>query len=143
MLGSMTRRVHGFDLDVANHKRIAIGKAHVIELILPICAPFIGEVHHGTRHIGELARAAEEVGMDMRFCKVRDAQAFLTSDIDIGVDVALRIDDQAFAGLLAADHVGCVGEARFVDLLEKHMTSFQFYAVEKYANLRHAMYSRS
>jgi hypothetical protein len=59
------------------------------------------------------------------FSKVRDAQTFLTGNLDVGVDVALRVDHNTLTCLLAAHHVGCMRKAWFVDLLEKHITSFE------------------
>jgi hypothetical protein len=70
--------------------------------------------------LGELARAAQEVRVDVRLRDRDDAQALARRGGDVAVDVALGVEHDRLAGALAADQVGVLGELRVVDLSEEH-----------------------
>ena len=62
----------------------------------------------------------EEVGVEVGEEDVADLQPVLRRIVEVGVDVALRIDDGGGAARLIADQVRRVGEAIQVVLLEDH-----------------------
>jgi hypothetical protein len=51
---------------------------------------------------------------------VRDAQLLACRGIDVLLHVAIRIDDDGFAGLLTTDHVAGLGETAIEKTLEEH-----------------------
>src|SRR5258708_3214367 len=60
----------------------------------------------------------KEMGMQVRFKHVRDAQAVLARFIDIKLDVALRVDDRGHS--LGANHVRSVRQTTQIELFEIH-----------------------
>ena len=58
--------------------------------------------------------------MDVRLRDSHDPQAVTRSELDVPVDVALRVEHDGLAGTLAADEVGVLGELRVLDLSEEH-----------------------
>src|SRR5579872_2534995 len=67
--------------------------------------------------------AGDEVGVEMGEEDVLDSEVVLGGEGDVLVDVALGVDDGAFAGLFVADEVGGVGQAGEVELFEDHADS--------------------
>ena len=65
--------------------------------------------------VGELPRARQEVGMDVRFGHRRDAQALGRRDRQIAVDVTLGIDDERLACLLTPNEIGVLGQSVVVE----------------------------
>ena len=91
--------------------------------VLPVRAahPAQEAVRSGGR--GQLARTADEIGMDVRLGHLGDAQPFAGRSFKVGGDVARRIDDQCFARRLAAQHIGGLGQRRIVEVPEQHSDS--------------------
>ena len=129
MLGRMTRRVHHADLDVADLEHVAVLHEHrvvaaaagllVEPLVLPVGVAFVGEVD-ARAFLGELAHAREKVRVDVRLRRRDDAQPVGRGDLLVAVDVALGVDDDRLADLLATDEVGGFGKLLVVDLSEEH-----------------------
>ena len=67
---------------------------------------------------GQLAVAGDEVGMQMGFDDVLDLEVVLAGGVEVDFDVALGIDDGGDA--FGTQHVGGVGQAAEVELLEVH-----------------------
>ena len=75
------------------------------------------EVDSGSGALGEFVVAGDEISVEVRFDDVLDAEIFLGREVEVEVDVALRVDNggDAFAG----DDVGGVGEAAEEELLDE------------------------
>jgi hypothetical protein len=58
--------------------------------------------------------------MDMRIGDRDDAQAFRGCDRVVGVDIALRVDDNGFTSFLATNHIGVLSQLVIKYLSEKH-----------------------
>ncbi len=63
------------------------------ELVLPIRAALGRQQQCRARLLRELARARDEIGVDVRFGDVGDRELFVCGGGDVSVDVAVRIDD--------------------------------------------------
>ena len=92
----------------------------MVELIGPLFAAFVAQVHHGSGDGRQFTASTQEVGMNVRFGNVRDRQLLLTGNLKIDVDVSLCIDHHDVSCCLTAHHIAGVSKAGFVDLLEKH-----------------------
>lgn len=118
----MPRCVQSLEGEVSYFKEAAIaqwdGSGQAMgPFALPIHATFFGNINlHCRIGCDELARAADEVCMDMGLGYSCDSQAFLRGDFQVAVDVALRVDDNRFAGPLAADNVCVLREVRVENL---------------------------
>jgi hypothetical protein len=55
---------------------------------------------------------------------VFDLQLILSGELQISLDVSLRIDDGSCARLLVTDKIGRVGEAIEIELLEDHASLY-------------------
>lgn len=88
--------------------------------VLPVGTTFAREQETRTRATREGPTTGDEVGVDMRFGDVRDAQSFVRRGVKILVDVTVRIDDECFAGGLAADEPARLREPLIVESLEQH-----------------------
>ena len=75
------------------------------------------EVDSGAGALGELVVAGDEVGVEMRLDDVLDAEIFLGREVEVEVNVALRVDNGSDA--IARDDVGGVGEAAEEELLDQ------------------------
>ncbi len=80
------------------------------------CAVF-AEVDAGSGALGKLVMAGDEVGVEVGFDDVLDAEILLAGEVEVEVDVALGVDDggDTFAG----DDVGGVGQAAEEELLNE------------------------
>jgi len=67
---------------------------------------------------GALAMAGHEIGMEVCFDDVGDAQTQVGGGIQVDLDVELEVHHGGDA--IGPDHVGCVGQAAQVKLFEKH-----------------------
>ncbi len=90
------------------------------------------DVDAGSGALGELVVAGDEVGVEVGFDDVFDAEISLAGEVEVEVDVALGVDDggDAFTG----DDVRCVGETAKEELLDEDWfhrfhTVFQFTSV--------------
>ena len=68
---------------------------------------------------GELLVSGDEVGVQMGFDDVFDAQAVLGGGLEINVDIALRVDDGGDA--VGPDQIRGVGQTSEVELFEYHL----------------------
>jgi len=127
MPGSMNRP----KLNLANIKGIAVFQKLMIvaaaagflvePAVLPVGATFIGKIETGADTFGQFARSGEKVGVNVRLGDGRDAHAFVSGDLQIAVDIALRIDDDRFFGLLTSDQISCLGQLVVIDHAEQHV----------------------
>jgi len=97
----------------------AHGALRVEPHVLPVGVAFVGDVD-ARALLGELAQAREVVGVDVGVRRRDDAQAILRSELLVAVDVALGVDDDRLACLLASDQVGGFSELLVVDLAKEH-----------------------
>ena len=116
----MARGVHDLKLEVAQLEDVAVFEAHVGEFVAPVLAAFVREVQLCPGQPGKLARPGEEVGMDVRLSDFGDAHLVVCGDLQVGIHIALRVDDDGFARLLAADEVAGLGQRFIINMLEKH-----------------------
>ena len=101
---------------IAELNRIAILHLHALELGLSPAA----QVDRGAGLVTELDVAGDEVGMEVGEEHVLDRVAPGRGVFQILVDVPLRIDHGRRLRLLVGDHVGGVGQAGQVVLLDLH-----------------------
>ena len=64
--------------------------------------------------------ASDKIGVEMGQKDVLDLQGVLTSERQVDVDIALRIDDRSDPSDFVTDQVGGMGEAIQIKLLENH-----------------------
>ena len=110
----MAGRLHGAQLDAADAQRVAVAHGAVRELRARGGAE--DDLRAGAR--GELAMAADEVRVEVRLHDVFDGQPALARRVEVLIDVALRIDDRAFAAV--ANQVRRVGETGQIELMKVH-----------------------
>jgi hypothetical protein len=81
---------------------------------------FRAEVDGGADAITELEMAGDEIGMEMGEEDMLDLEVLIGCEIEIVVDVSLRVDDGGDARGFIGDQIGSVGETIEVELLEDH-----------------------
>ncbi len=113
-LGRVARRFQEAQRDLADAELVAVAHRAVGERDRSARS----EHHLGARPLRELAVAAHEVGVQVRLDHVADAKAVRLRLVQVFVDVAARVDDDRLA--LGPDHVGGLGQAPQVELLEVH-----------------------
>ena len=116
VLGSVSRRVNGAELDVADAECRAVAQRMVSRQPLgpntpPKFPTFLGKVEPDIWiGRGEFARPADEIRVDVRFRHRRDPQPLLRRNVTIPVDVPLGVDHHRLAAALAAYEVGILRE---------------------------------
>ncbi len=110
---SVAGSVEEVEVGVAELEGVAVFYGDVGESSVGIFA----EVDAGSGALGQLVVAGDEVGVEMGLDDVLDAEIFLAGEVEVEVDVALRIDDSGDA--FARDDVGGVGEAAEEELLDE------------------------
>ena len=90
------------------------------ELILPVLIAFVGEVQRRPGAGRELARAGEEVRVDVRLGHVPDREPLSRGLVQVALDVAVRVDDDGLAGLGATDQIAGLRDRRLVDAGDDH-----------------------
>ena len=70
--------------------------------------------------LGEFAPAADVIRMDVRFSHMRDLHIVLFRDLQVGVDVALWVDNNGHSGFLASDEIARLRKTLIIDVLEIH-----------------------
>src|SRR5205807_1756825 len=65
----------------------------------------------GARAVGQLARTAHEIGVDVRFENVRDRDAALSRQLEVNLNIRAWVDDCGGALFIIADQVGDCGDA--------------------------------
>ena len=113
-LRRVARRLEKPQDDLAHADLVALPDRDVVEFRVRLRA----EVDLRAGACGELLVAGHEVGVEVRLDDVPDLEALRAGLLDVAVDVAPRVDDRRLA--LRPDHVGGVGEAAQVELLEVH-----------------------
>ena len=90
------------------------------EGVLPIGSALRRQIQTGAGCGAEFTGAGHEVGVNMGFGDVRDAQPFGARHVEIRSGIAKRIDHDGFAGRLASDHVARLRERRIIQFTEEH-----------------------
>jgi hypothetical protein len=70
--------------------------------------------------VGQLARAGNEVRVDMSFGDVRDPEPLGLGRPQVRIGVAVGIDHDGFATAGAPDEVACLSQLGIVEALEEH-----------------------
>jgi len=125
VLRGVPRRVDGCELDVADLEFITMPQQGMgivradQPLVLPIGVAFIRgiDVYPALR---EFTHTREVVRMDVGIDCSRNFEAFFLGQLQILVDVSFGVDDDGFAGFLAADEVSVLGQFCIPDLSEQH-----------------------
>jgi len=117
--------VQRLQFDLADGERVAVvEQPHVVFLLGPLVAPvgaaFARAVDRRVVALGQLARAAEEVGVDVRLGHGGDGEVVRLREGDVAVHVALRVDEERLAGVGAADEVGVLRELRVENGAQEH-----------------------
>lgn len=126
MFGRVSGRVDGSNADAAELDDVVVaeqawGDGCVFEPARgPIVAALVGDAGDGADAVGELADAGEEVGVDVGFGGVGDAEFLSRGEFDVAVDVAFGVDDDGLARAGAADEVGGLREAFVVEHADEH-----------------------
>jgi hypothetical protein len=132
VLGRVAGRVKRAQLHAPDGERVAVfQKARVVALapavgpvsagpLRPLWCTVGAEVDGRAGFLGQLARAAEEVGVDVRLGHGGDFQSLARGGVEVAVDVALGIDHQGLPRVGAADEVGVLGELVVDDLAKEH-----------------------
>ena len=91
--------------------------------VAPVAPAGIGQQQPGTGPPRELARAGDEIGVDVGFSHVRDPKPFGLGGLEVGLDAAIRVHHQRLAGGLAAEEVTGLRELVVVEASEEHVGS--------------------
>ena len=116
MLRRVAGRPEGAQHDGPDAHLIAVVERLVGKLLLAETAGQDGSAGGG----GELARAGDEVGVDVGLEDGGDARTVPVGPGKVGVDVATRVDDGDLAGGLVGDPVGDLREAGREDAVDDH-----------------------
>ncbi len=122
----MARRVDCLDSDVADPEIVAglqelmVVIAGLDPFVLPIGRSLVRQIEFRPEALRELACPREEVRVNVRLGGRRDRQTLGLGELDISVDVSLRVDDQRLARPLAAHQVGVLCELVVRYLSKKH-----------------------
>jgi len=114
VLRRVAGRVDDFQADLTELQHLAVGSLAQLETVVrraatdDLCAAAFGQ------RLG----AGDEVGMDMGFDGVGDAQALLSGQVEVDIDVAPRVDHCGDRGLAVAHQVGNLRQAVSIDRLE-------------------------
>ncbi len=88
--------------------------------VLPVRAALVREAGLGVRAACKLARAGEVVGVDVRLGHGNDREAGSLGGVEVGVDVAVRVDDDRLVRVGVAEEVARLGERVVVEAFEDH-----------------------
>ncbi len=114
------------ELDIAHHEGVAVFEQPVVvavlrdPLVLPIGVTLVRDVDPCPVTFGELARAREEIGVDVGLGNRRDAKSLRLCERDVAIDVPLRVDHDGVVRFLTADEVGVLREPFVEHLTEEH-----------------------
>jgi hypothetical protein len=81
---------------------------------------FPPEVYRRADAVAELQMSRNEVRVEVCEENVGDAQSVFGGEVEVLIDVALRIDDRGSAGGFIADDVRSVRQAVQIELFENH-----------------------
>ena len=105
---------------VAQSDRIAVGYCDDVDpfeaAVLPLGCGLPGDVQRRSGGMGQLACAADKVGVDVGLDNPCELKPALGEVIEVHVDIAKGIDDQGLTTLGGANDKGGLCEAIFVDL---------------------------
>src|SRR6185503_236411 len=127
MLRRMPRSMHRFDADMTDGKRVPVLQERCAcfarELVLPVLTDLSGQQQLRSGESREFARPRQVVGVNVGFRDVRDAQASRACRGNVLGDVPVGIDNQRFAGLLAANEVAGLSKPLMEEALQEHLRS--------------------
>src|SRR3954462_39024 len=78
------------------------------------------EIQSRAGAMGQLPGTRDEVSMNMGLGHVRNSESLVVRRLNIGIDVAVRIDDERLTAGRTADEVTGLGELGVVEALQKH-----------------------
>jgi hypothetical protein len=124
VLGGVTRRVHHLHAHVADREGVAVAQQGGAVLrrvrVLPLRAALAAEQQPRAGSRGQLARARDEVGVDVRLGDVRHAQPLALRGLHVLCDVAAGIDDERLARGRAPHQVAGLRQRIVVEALQEH-----------------------
>ena len=124
MLRSMARRMSGADSHTSGLERCAVaphvGALERIPGVSPLALALTGKVQRCTGRRREIVRSRQEIGVDVRFRHVRDADAIGPGGAGVQPDVGIRIDDDRLASFFAGDEITRLRQILVVESSEKH-----------------------
>ena len=89
----------------------------VVEWVVRVgCVGGCADGDGGSGAAGEFGVAGDEVGVEMGFDDPADADVEAGGGFDVEIDVALRVDDGGFSGVM--DEVGGVGETAEIEAFD-------------------------
>lgn len=110
MLRCVAGRVHHFKAQVANVEGRLVAQQHVAVAVqiavLPVSASLVGQQQRRSGALGQLARAGDEVGVDVCLGGRDNAHPLLLGRAEVRFDIARRVQHNGFAGRLATHEVG-------------------------------------
>jgi hypothetical protein len=117
--------MEGHTVDATHPKTLSVPQQdHRVSCARPTVAPilsaFARQIDCDGRVDGEFLRAADKVGMDVRFSHGRDAQLVILGESTISINIAFGIDKESFPGTRTADQIRILREGRVFNLLKKH-----------------------
>jgi hypothetical protein len=90
------------------------------EVVPPVGAALVGEIEPGAGLGRQLAAAGDEVGVNVGFGDVGDAEVQRSGEGQVLLDVAGGIDDQRLPRLATADEIPGLCELRIPDAVQEH-----------------------
>ena len=122
-------RVEHVDADRADVDHVAIVEELGIGvggvLVLPVLTALAAQHQLRPGRLGQRPRAGDEVGVDVRLRHVRDRELVGLGDGEVLVDVAVGVDDDRLARLVAGDDVRRLGQHVFVEAAQQHQTNLR------------------
>jgi hypothetical protein len=110
----MAGRVFRRDDDLAKLKTIAIFHPFIFKSVFR--ATFVAGINlRRFQSRAEFARAAHQIGMDMRFENVRDGDTGFARHVDVNVAIGTRIKNRSHAFIIIAHEIGKLGDAFGLD----------------------------
>lgn len=120
VLGGVSRGVAHLKAQRADVERIFVVEPLRVEAVLPVGIAFTGHEKGRAGADREVARARDEVRVDMRLGDLLDVHLPMLGRMDEAIDVAAGIDDDRGFRFLAADEIGGLSESFVVDPFEQH-----------------------
>ena len=106
VLGRVAGGVPGAQREAPERHVLPVPQRVEVELEVGV----VGGVDPGPRLLGQLARARDEVVVDVGFDRARDAQAEIVGAVEVLGDVAQRIHHHGFAGVGIGDQIARVSQ---------------------------------
>ena len=116
MFRGVPRSMNHLKADVANTKAIPV--PHELNVILPRVCPVglplrwaLVREENAQPHAGKLARTRQKVCVDVRFRRGNKTKSLARSELEVTINVDLRIDNDGLPATLTADQIGVLGQS--------------------------------